>query len=458
MPRSIAVRDPALPALEELFPASGAPGFVHDFARELWPLDGNTPKVRYARYKPASECVALWSVATESGPPLLLTAKLFAGNKGAEIVQRLSFQRLASEARQAAGADAPLYRYLPERRALLQVFPLDSKLRGLPFAASTGRMAGALARALGVAPEALRVIEAAPLRYKAWHRCVLRYRVEIGGAEHVFFGKLFRDDRGEAMLPRLRALKAQLEAHDVPWLVPVPVAYLPEPRLLLLEEVRHQGTLKALLERGAADLNARSTLREQIRLAAEGLLRLQRIELTGVPVVTAQDSLGWLGDKAKAIGEVAPALADALLQRLARLEGEARALPEEPLVPAHGAFRHTQMLNCGERVGLIDLDELRLSGAAADAGDFLGCLDRMALRRPSLRPEIADVEAAFSDVVSEHLNPGWLAWYRTTTQLKLTIRSFQGLKWTESAKALLAQTGQGPKARLPRTERGDVEI
>ncbi len=433
-------RDPALTPLDWLFPDRGAPAAAAELAAAVagTALPAQAARVQYARYKPAKDCVAQWSFATPSGTGLLVSGKLFHDDKGGEIVARASFRRLAEEARISTGSAAPLFRYLSDERALLQAFPLDSKLPGLARAASPAWLAQALAPAMGAGAGTLRVLEASPLRYKAWHRCVLRYRVELRGAERVLYGKVFRDGRGEAMPGHLSRLRAELEANGVPWLVPEAVVYLSEARLLLLAALDHHDTMPALLERAVDDPGARASLLERVRAAAEGLLGFQRLELTGLPVVTAAAELDWLGGKARGIAQVAPGLGRAIAGRLERLVGEAALLPEEPLVLAHGAFRHSQLLLCGERLGLIDLDGLRRSGQGADAGEFLGYLDRMALRRPRYRGVVAAARDAFELALQGRVDPRWLAWHRAATHVKWAIRSFHSLKRDASSEELLS--------------------
>src|SRR5262245_31375604 len=85
--------DSAIPALKELFPPSGAPGFVVRMAQEVadTQLNGEAVEISYIRYRPTRNCVALWSFPTGSGQPLLISA--LADDRIESLIARPSFQR-----------------------------------------------------------------------------------------------------------------------------------------------------------------------------------------------------------------------------------------------------------------------------------------------------------------------------------------------------------------------------
>ncbi len=439
--------DAALPSLQDLFPTAGAPGFVADVARQATgsPVDADLGKLRYARYRPARDCVALWSFPSESSRPLLVSGKLYSDRSGAPSADLSSLQRLAEQAEPLAGGNAIPYRYLPDQPLLLQVFPLDAELPGLALAASNAWMSDALARHSGTSPDDL-PLEASIVVYKPWHRSVLRYVGEGPEGRVDYFAKVLRDDRGHLLAERLRTLKAQLAGLDSPWEVPEPIAYLPEARTLVLRALGSDGEVKALVKQALDNPLARQTLRQCIPKVAEGLASLQAATIDGLPVVDPPKLLTKLRLKTACLRRVERTLASSIEAMLDRLQAAAERLPAEEMVLSHGAFRHTQILLSGDRLGLIDLDDVRLSGKSSDAGEFLAALDRLAVRRPRLRPVAQEVAGAFLAALhgSLALDLRWLAWYRALADVKNGAHSLFALspRWPERAEGLIRLAGE----------------
>lgn len=434
--------DPGLPRLADLLEPAGAPSLAAEMVREVTgtPVDARTGKLGYVRYHPTKECVAQWAFPTSTGQAFLVSAKLFSGGKGADVAAGASFRVLAESARSGTDNGADLYRHLPDRQLLLQRFPLDVKLPSLPLVTSDS-WAAAFVPALGLGQEEMRITEIVAVAYKAWRRCVLRYTMESRGGRRRYFAKVFRDDRGEPMFATLSCLKAKLTSSGMPWEIPAPVAYIPEARMLVLEALEGGVAMSALLKDARGNPSAKTTLLAGVAAVAEGLVPFQRTVVEGLPCVTPAQSLRWLGRKAKGLCHVAPDIADSIEAQLLRLEEKARRLPPEPMVLAHGAFRHAQMLVCGDKVGVVDLDGLRLSGASADAGEFLANLDKIAVRRSRLRPVVGEMVEAFIAGLGGHpyLDRRWLAWHRSAGLVKCALRSLLSLsvKGKEVAEDLL---------------------
>lgn len=416
--------DPGLPGLRDLLPEQGRPACVDDLAR----ASGAEPalergQVEYVRYRPGRSCVVLWSFPTPSGRSLHLYAKLVARERADGVVDRPGFRELAASVEAMRPSRGRPYLHLAERDLLLSLFPFDPRLRGLPLALSAGWVREHVAPRLEL--DGGSDLEPTPLSYKPERRCVVRYASGAGDARPRAFAKLFRDGRGEEMLPWLRALASQLRSQAAPWTLVPPLAHLPEARMLLLPAVEG-GTSFGESLKGIADGDASdATLLAHVARAGRGLAAFQRCGVQGLPVVTPRDLTGKLRDSLVAIRAVAPRLGRALDERLAALERAMGRLAPESLVPTHGAFRHGQLLLLPEALVVLDLDTLCRSGASADAGNFLAYLDFLALRRPRLRPLAERSQQAFVDTLGP--TSGWLAWYRAASQLKVALRSFLSL-------------------------------
>jgi len=96
-----------------------------------------------------------------------------------------------------------------------------------------------------------------------------------------------------------------------------------------------------------------------------------------------------LGGVARQHPEVA-AHAARLIERLAEL-----APADEPLVPAHGCWRHKQMLGDERGLTAVDWDGISLANPALDAATFLARLCREPRRRPGAAPLLERMGATF---------------------------------------------------------------
>jgi hypothetical protein len=384
--------------------------------------------------------VATWTFRSRSGAPVFISGKLFRDGKGFRVAQSASYLRLADDAAAVSGLPGPLHELIPGENILLQAFPLDSKLRGLPLAMREGAVVEVLARARGCEPGDVRLIRSEPVAYTAWHRCVVRYEAEVQGQRENYYAKLFRDDRGEALFSRMQAMSASLQDVGNDWILPEAVQYDGRARMLILSEIGGAVELKQLLSDASDDAAQVPVLRRRFASAAAGLAVFQRATFDGLPVVTPQTLLEWLDTKRRGVDRVVPELSSRSGTLLQALAARADALPAEPMRIAHGAFRHSQMLACGERLALIDFDGLRLTGASADAAEFLSYLDRQLARRPHREAALREGEEAFTDALADlHLDPRWLDWYRAAANVKHALRCFVSLqrRWSETSDHLL---------------------
>jgi len=434
--------DPVLCALSDLFLEEGAPDFVRRAAEEEMGLElgAGRGEIVYARYRPTRGCVVLWSFAAASGEPVLISGRLFGDERGERIPARPTFQQMVECSLAGTGRSASPYRYLADRKLLLQAFPLDLKLKGLPLAASRAWIDEKLLPALGVAAHDVRVV-AKPVSYKPWRRCVFSYELETPAGGLRYFGKLFRDEQGSAMTTTLQALRSRLLAVDAPWEIAAPVAYLPVERMLVVPAIGEGVKLSKWVRPARKQEETRAGLLAHVVRAAEGLRLLQEAPVSGLVTVSPRDLVGKLRKSTANLDRVVPELAERVEGLLHALEAPLARLAPEPLVPTHGAFRLDQLLSCADKLGVLDLDTLCRSGASADAGNFLAYIEAARLRLPKrdgLLCECRDVfRAALGDIPSGH-SP-WLHWYQAASLVKAATRSFRGLApgWRETSEGLL---------------------
>lgn len=439
----IAPPDPALPALPELLSPHDAPPIVCEALRDMGiDADGARAWVIHVRYRPGKNCDIGWRFRRPSGWPGLISARVFRNDRGARIAAGSAFQQLAARAQEALGLSMSPYRYLEEHKTLLQLFPLDRRLPGLIDATSPAWANAALPHALDGGRAAHWRVAVRPKAYRAWRRCVLEYERE-GDRPQRYFAKVYRDDRGAALLARLQSISQQLAGGA--WQVVTPAAYLAEQRTLFLPAVDGV-TFTSLIKAAAEDVSARQQAASASSSAAEGLMRFQQVEVDDLRVVTPRDVIETLRRKSARIQLVEPELAQALAERIRALETALDTLPPEPLVTAHGAFRHSQLLLVEGGLVVLDLDTLCRAGANTDAGNFLACLDRMAVRRERRGALARECQEAFALAWrrAPGAHDGWLAWHRAAALVKQAIRTYVALltPWPQMTSELLQRADE----------------
>jgi hypothetical protein len=437
--------DPALPALQETLVPQGAPEIVTRAVEDITgtTVDATKAELSYVRYRPTIGCTVLWSFHASSGAPLLVSGELFGNASDRDGPARYPHQRLTEHAGPANNRMGDSCRFIPERRLLVEVFPQDSGLPGLPLAACKTWAADVFARSLATPHVKLPTVEVISSSYKPRLRCVFRYTLEREAATERYFGKVFRDDRGELLMTTLPAVKARLLAADGPWDIASPVLYSPEARLLVLEAVDSPVEINALVRKALQHRSAWETLRRQMIKAAEGLAAFRQAAVDGLSHVGPRKALERIERTMEGLGlqRVAPSLAETIRRRLHMLETEACRLSPEKIGLSHGAFRHSQFVLSGESLVALDLDALCLSGANADPAEFLTGLDRMALYKPRLTSLLHECEQVFLGALHRQtdIDPRWLAWHRSAAHVKWALRSLftLGPSWPESTAALL---------------------
>jgi hypothetical protein len=431
--------DPVLDSLPEVLAERGAPPVVCEALRDMGiDADASSGSVIHLRYRPGKNCDVGWRFSGAEGWPGLVSARVFHNDRGARLVAKPAFQQLVARAQEASALSTSPYRYDSRRQLLIQLFPLDSRLPGLVDATSEAWTNATLPALLDGGCASGWRVALRPKAYRAWRRCVLQYERD-GEAPQRYFAKLYRDDRGAVLLRRLRSIAAQLG--EGPWRVAPPAAYLEEQRMLFLPAIEDGVTLTSLMKSAVGDGAARHHATEASARAAEWLGRFQQVDVRDLPVVTPADVVATLRRKSAAIALVEPELAETFAVRLRALESAIDALPPEPLVPAHGAFRHSQVVVSEGGLVVLDLDTLRRTGANADAGSFLACLDRMAVRREGRAAVARACQEAFASSWRRalHAHEGWLAWHRAAGLVQQALRTYVSLskRWPQITGSLL---------------------
>jgi len=322
------------------------------------------------------ELVYRVAVAVDGGPPrdfLLLGTAPAVGVAAADQAPAhpwaAPFQRLST--------------WLPDLALALRFFPCDPALPALAELTGAGPASWLAPHLPECRRTAIEKIACEVSQYKPWKRAVLRVTAQFAdGSARACYVKAFADDRGAAMHDQLAALWAAARSASSLRL-PEPLGYDARRRLWLLSEApgeRHLTAWIRCLRKGRplpAGVDVQRVERA-LAVAARALAELQQAAVQPTERRTFAGEVAGLqaGVDAQRAGpqragpqrELA-ARADALLARLRALVPQ-----HEQLLPAHGGFRHQQMV--GDETGLciIDWDGLCRADPALDAATLLAHL------------------------------------------------------------------------------------
>ena len=251
---------------------------------------------------------------------------------------------------------------------------------------------------------------AEPVHHPQEGACVLRYR--FAGDDHWstgvdLFGKVYGDDRGDAIAGNLKALTLGPDGQDLaaPLRFPRPIVYSASLRLLITEALPGEALVPALLESNLTGVQPHSrkgrearseTLRDAVRASAEALAVLHH-SVAPASVHSTHDDLADLRRDLDVVGRSWPDVADDLRGRIDKLSWNAPEVPSPVL--SHGGFTPSQVLIEGDTAAIVDLDTLCWADPALDVGCFLAHLDVTAttLGGADARALVDDLSQTFVD-------------------------------------------------------------
>lgn len=333
---------------------------------------------------------------------LLGISPVSAGFPGTALEERC--RRLRSHP--AVAPFRELVLFLEHLQLGLFFFPVDPSLPGLAEITGTegGRLLAPFLPECGAGSEIER-IECELRHYKPFNRAVLRVRATLAGrgvsrSERAVYVKAFDDDRGDACYRELAALWSVAQRSRF-LRVPEPLGYDPDRRLVVMGEApgeRHLTEWVRCLKKGQplpAEVD-QARMERCFFVVANALRELQGCGLRPETRCAFPDELAGLRKEYALLPDVEdghPELlsrVETLLQRLESLAPE-----DEPLVPAHGEFRHQQLVGDERSLTLIDWDGFCLANPALDAARMLARLRRDFLKRPGGFPELERMAESF---------------------------------------------------------------
>lgn len=324
---------------------------------------------------------------------------------------------------------------VPDLGIAVQVFPADEGLPALA-ASCTPTPESALFQALQAAAQdqladpAWRLVsaQAEPVRYKPASRCVIRYSIvlERPGKDQptsrklTLFGKVYSDpQQAHTVQARQQDLyQEQLRDGKGAPLLPRPLGIIDAFGLTLNEAIQPpaadeekpdapgqslQTGIEALqpqIVRGrGGEISAVLIPEEVLKRTASALARLHNstLALDGQAPRTGTKEVKRLQERAALLAGYYPALAEQIQGLAGQLAERLEAARPDRYRPAHGGFKASQLLICGQQVSVVDFDGFCLADPALDVGYFLAYLRPSGLwyQRPGMRQWFEQAAAVF---------------------------------------------------------------
>jgi len=304
----------------------------------------------------------------------------------------------------------------------LPISVFDPALPGLGTALDPSSMSSRLRELLESqttpSPHGWRVVGVDVVKHKLGRRCSLAYTVEGPSGRGRLFAKTFKNDRGASIFVNMAKFAQAIAQKEL--VVPRPLGYLPDIKLLVTEFLEGQSMAVALYE-GRSEEPARRMATAIAVLHGCGVACARKWNPAKEIRNTAEWVTGLYGRS-----PAAPGRGRVLLQALESWSG---LLPSDPETPVHRDFYPEQIWDCGCATALLDLDDTRSGDPAMDLGNFLAHL-RL---RPMQFPETARG--------CERARPAFLDEYLRLRPDQEEDRSFQERVRFYEATALLRLSG-----------------
>jgi aminoglycoside phosphotransferase (APT) family kinase protein len=328
----LVARDPALPALAILLD----PSLLVDELTRLYPgLEITDPSIFYLRYKPRTSCLAGYRVMIGGVETLLnlYARRQDAFDKVAKHLERTSVAGPLGQGRIA----------IAELAMTIATFPNDNRLSAIKLLDDEKRVKRLLGR--------LRLKETIGFEH-------LRYR-----PERRLVCKAFCADGTEAVVKFYRASDYQLAATNAKSFGSHGSLQVPT----MIGCLMRSSAVASSWIAGGPVLPTQSVGRR----IGEALAFLHAQQPQGLVTRSRTDQARAVSKMAKDLAALWPALGK---QAREVSDGLSRALITEnaPHVAIHGDFHLEQLIDAGDRIGIVDLDEARYGAAAWDLGNIIG--------------------------------------------------------------------------------------
>lgn len=388
-------------------------------------------RIDRVKLRPGSNCLVTYNlnlIEQATGVVTELMLNLLAYPSG-ESVNQFAKARRQTIARTPIGEGIF---HLPELESVVRVFPNDRKLSGLPALADFNRLKSQtlpeiVSKSFG---EELKIAELMiePIHYATERGYTVRADLELinhskGESERrTIFGKTYCEGEAADVWRLTRELWRSEACQRGRLLIPQPLVFQPE-----IETIWQSGLAGKTLNEIDPESAEFPALMEK---AGMSVAALHQASIQSAQQINQADLIGKLEDAKKLIDRVRPSMQSKLHSLVGRLVASSGKLGERPNATLHGDLHLKNFFATGNRVALIDLDNLALGDPLRDVGSFIAALKyRELLDGKSYRESIAGFVRAYRDGVNWEVADFALNWhtaaalvyeraYRCITRLK----------------------------------------
>jgi hypothetical protein len=409
------VSDEKLPQMEALLNASH---MREVFERELAAARGpaaiapicrvESCRIVYTKYRPGKNFLIAYLLKvvdpdTGRGREQLMTVLECVEGESREVFANASKETLVP-----TGFGEGVF-HLPGLEAVAWAFPNDRKLTGLPALIDPDSLKKSLEIVTGNFGDewSIMELESEPVHYMPERACTVRVKIGLrsaadgGTASRVLFGKTYCSSEGEAAWQRLQTLWGSEARRSGRLLISQPLAYHPEIRTLWQSGLEG----KTLNE---VDANS-GLFFELLENAGSAVAELHRTTVPSAPLVTTGEIISKLEMSAdllsRSLSRIWPKQQDELRSMIRRLIAVSDRIGVGSTATLHGDLHLKNLFVTGDRIALLDLDNLSQGDPLLDIGSFIALLHYRGLIEGRSQPAIEGICGRF--VQSYRANIDW---------------------------------------------------
>jgi aminoglycoside phosphotransferase (APT) family kinase protein len=234
-------------------------------------------------------------------------------------------------------------------------------------------LAGILDGLLPGPDRGVRDLEIRVLRYHPGKRCVFEAAWRSPRGPRSWIGKVYAADRAD-VYQTMEGIRRAGFGPDAAFSIPEPVAYLPEWRLLVQENVAGLPATQLFLSDAGDDR------RRQSARCAGWLARFHAVAPPSGPIFDLGAYRHSIERWSHRVAGAGGAFADKAVELRQRLEVAVTRLRDVGMCAGHGSFTHHQVIAANGRTVTFDWDDHALADPAGDVARFVVGLRRLALR------------------------------------------------------------------------------
>ena len=372
--------------------------------------------IKRVKYKPGKNCLVCYQLDFSNNlnqqlESQWLSARIF--EKGGAIFR---YRKAHSDKLVKPKFGDPLS-YIPNLEMVIWAFPNDRKLDEISTLTDPVSVkADLLSEILGEHGEwsgQITNIKTNVVHYVPEHTCMVRVNFCLQPfstrkkKDMTLFGKTYYNEDGVKVFARMQALwNSQTRRSG---------------RLKMAQPLGYHKASKSLWQMGLSgpplldrEMNSPDFL-HLLGKAASTVSVLHTTELQGLPVITKRDLLDQLQNMEQLLSEGRPTCKKMLNSLVERLKLQAKNIREDSLATLHGDLHLNNFIVEGEKIALIDMDNLSQGSPLLDLGSFFAGILYRAILTKTPENQIEKMGPIFlqhyQQAVPWKISPSALRWY-----------------------------------------------